>query len=372
MTSHRKRVLFVAPSLDGGGAERVMVILLRHLDRARFEPHLALLQRAGPYLSEVPQDVPIHELKVSRTRYAIPALIQIVWKLRPSAVLSTLREMNLSIILAKLFLPRDTRLLIRETILVSARLSQDSSNPRLWQWLYHHVYVRADKIICLADYMLSDLAENFGVPRQKMTRIYNPVDVDRIRELADAGENPYSGIGPHIVAAGKLSKQKGVDVLLNALAEVRKAIPLAELTILGQGPLESDLKAQRERLGLTEAARFVGFQSNPYPYFKHADVFVLSSRYEGLPNVVLEALALGTPVVATDCPGGVREILAGSRMGWLVPVSNAQLLAERIISVCNFGRDVSLRAEALEGILDKFRVERVIREYEDLLSLETF
>ncbi len=346
-----------------------MVILLRHLDRSRFEPHLALLQKVGPYLNEVPQDVPIHELRASRMRYAFPAIIRVVWRLRPTAVLSTLREMNLAMIIAKPFLPRGLRLLVRETTPVSAHLADDSRYPRMWHWLYRRCYVRADKIICGADYNLNDLAENFGIPRQKLARIYNPLDVDRVRQLADTGESPFSATGPHIVTAGRLSKVKGYDVLLNAMALVRKTISSAELTILGQGPLEFDLKAQRDRLGLSEAVHFAGFQLNPYPYLKHADLFVLSSRYEGLPNVVLEALALGTPVVATDCPGGVREILAGSRMGSLVPVSDARLLADKMVSACNSGRAISPRAEALEGIFDKFRVERVTREYEDLLAV---
>ena len=364
--TQRRRVLFVLPSLLGGGAERVMVILLRHLDRSRFEPHLALVNRTGPYLSEVPLDVPIHDLRSGRVRYALPTLLRLVWKLRPHVVLATLRELNWALLILKPLLPRGVKLIVREGISVSAYLAQDSQHPGLSRWLYRHYYARADKIICVADYIRNDLAEHFGIPLAKMILIYNPMDVERVRHLADAGENPLTDPGPHLVAVGRLWRQKGFDVLLDALALVRNLLP-AKLTILGEGPLELDLKAQSERLGLSGAVQFVGFQPNPYPYLKHADMFVLSSRYEGLPNVVLEALSLGTPVVATDCPGGVREILQGCSMGCVVPSSNPPLLAEAIISAFKSRKEKSSNARDMAGLLDRFGVERVMAQYEQII-----
>ena len=200
----------------------------------------------------------------------------------------------------------------------------------------------------------------------KMVVIYNPMDVERVRRLADAGENPFADPGPHLVAVGRLWKQKGFDVLLDSLALIRNSLA-AKLTIVGEGPLELELKAQSERLGLSGAVRFVGFQPNPYAYLKHADLFVLSSRYEGLPNVVLEALALGKPVVATDCPGGVREIIEGCRSGRLVPSDNPRLLAEAIVAALKSRNENSSTAHSLEKLLEKFGVERVTAQYEDLL-----
>jgi glycosyltransferase involved in cell wall biosynthesis len=364
--TQRRRVLFVLPSLVGGGAERVMVVVLRHLDRSRFEPHLAVVNKKGPYLSDIPEDVPIHDLGGGRVRYASPALLRLVWRLRPQAILSTLREVNLAVLVLKPLFPRGVKLIVREGIAVSADLDSGSQRQGFSRWLYRHYYAAADKIICVAEYVRKDLAEQFAIPLEKMVTIYSPADVQRIRELATANPNPYTGAGPHLVAAGRLSKQKGFDVLLDALALVRRTI-LAQLTILGEGPLEAELKAQAQKLGLLDSVCFAGFQTNPYPFFKHADLFVLSSRYEGLPVVLLEALSLGTPVVATDAPGGAGEILAGCSMGLLVPRSNAPALAQGIISALQSRAENPSSVDNLEGTLDKFRVERVMKQYEDLL-----
>lgn len=345
----------------------MVVTLLRHLDRSLFDLHLALLAGVGPYLKEVPEDVPIHDLKVFRVRRSPLAMIRLVRKLRPDIVLSTPRQVNVALGFVRSWLPRNVRILMREESSVAPELAEKSSCPRVWSWLYRHFYVKADTVICVSDYILNELAEDFAVPRNKMVRIYNPVDIDAVRKLAELGGSPYVGAGPHLVAAGRLTWQKGFDVLLDAMALVRKTLPGARLTILGDGPLQSELEDRRERLGLTDVVRFAGFQSNPFPYLKHANLFVHSARYEGLGNVILEALAVGTLVVATDSPGGVREILGGSSVGILVPHSDARLLAQGIVSACR-GEAVA-RAEDFDKVLAQVRINRVLREYEALFAV---
>ncbi len=368
MKSARRRVLFLMPTLGGGGAERVIVTLLRHLDRARFEPHLALVEAVGPYLEEVPADIPLHDLKAKRVRHAFPGIIRLSWKLRPHAIHSAMCELNLATVLSRPFLPPGLRLLIREDSLLSALNAQERHHPLVWNWLCRQLYARADKIICVGNYVLDDLANNFSIPRSKLARIYNPVDLDMARQQAEAGGNPYSGEGPHLVAAGRLSKEKGFDVLLDALPLARAAISHADLTILGEGPLKADLLAQRERLGLTRAVHLAGFQPNPYPYFKHADLFVLPSRFEGFGLVVMEALAVGTPVVASDCRGSVREILAGCPIARLVRPSDPKALAEGIISAFKTPNSELQSHGELDVFLSRFEVKRVMRDYEELLT----
>lgn len=368
MKAARRRVLFVMPNLGGGGAERVIVTLLRHLDRSRFEPHLALVRAAGPYLKEVPADVPLHDLKAGRVRHAFPGIIRLAWKLRPQAIHSTLCEMNMAMVILRPFLPPGIRLLIREGISPGAKSVHAKKHPMVWKWLYRWLYPWADKIICVGDFVADELADNFHVPRRKLVRIYNPVDIELVRKLADVAASPYQSDGPHLVAAGRLAYQKGFDILLEAMALVRNSLPACGLTILGEGELRSELLAQRERLGLKEAVHLIGFQRNPYPYLKHADLFVLPSRFEGMPNAVIEALAVGTPVVASDCPGAVREILRDCPIARLVPPSDPQALAETIVSALNSTHGELRPHEGLEAYLSRFEVKARVRDYEEILD----
>jgi glycosyltransferase involved in cell wall biosynthesis len=371
MNESKQRVLFVLPSLRAGGAERVMVTLLRHLNRARFEPHLAVGEKTGDLIKDLPADVPVHDLSASRVRYALPGLIRFVRKLRPDVVLSTLVELNLAVIAAKPFFPRGARLLVRETIAIRTRLAQTKRWPGAWRWLYRRLYSHADLIVCIGDFVRDELINEFGIPPARLQRIYNPVDIGRLRQLAPADQNPFTGDPPHLVAVGRLSKQKGLEILLPAVRQARDALPTLSLTLVGDGPLRADLASLGDRLGLGDALRFAGFQANPYPYLRHADLLVLSSHYEGLPNVVLEALALGTPVVATACAGGVREILApvaSSGAAWLAPPGDPQKIAEALVRAWNVRRDAPRSLEEFDRFVQPFDVETIVREYEELLA----
>ncbi|PYP90913.1 MAG: hypothetical protein DMG65_09795 [Candidatus Angelobacter sp. Gp1-AA117] len=363
MSTGRKRVLFLVPAFagGGGGAERVISILLRHLDRTKFELHLGVIQERSAVFQDIPDDVIVHDLRVSRMRYALLPIINLLWKVRPQTVLSTVVYLNVLLVLARPFLPR-VKLLLREATIPSAFIAQQARHPRVWRWFYRHLYKRADSIICLSDFMLKDLAEQFGLPQEKLIRIYNPVDVDYVRRSAESFGNPYSGDGPHLVTVGRLQREKGLDVLLEAMPGILQAFPMARLAVLGEGPLEAELKAQIRKLGLGESVNFLGFQPNPCPYLKYADLFVLPSRVEGMPNALLEALALGKDVVASDCPGGVREIQDAVKSMVLVPPEDPQALAEAIIAALQSPSS----SRTGEG-LGRFKVQTAIAEYSALL-----
>lgn len=350
------------PSLAGGGVERVILTLLRHLDREKFELHLAVLWASGEFVDDVPEDVKLHDLHSSRLRYALPGLVRLIWKLRPNTVLSTMAYINLLLIMARPLLPRGTRLLVREAGVVRCEIQDTVQYPRLWKWLYRHVYWRADRVVCQSDWMLKDFVEYFKLPREKLVRIYNPVDTERVQRWAEIGGNPYSGDGPHLVAAGWLRRVKGFDVLIKAMPAVRARLPHVRLTILGQGPLQLELAEQARRLGVAEVVRFAGHQRNPWRWFRHAGAFVLSSRHENLSNAVLEALALGTPVIAADCPGGMKEVQAVSKGMIVVPPEDPNALAEAIVKVCTQPRVSRDHGPA------KFDLQRALVEYSSLLS----
>lgn len=365
----KKRVLFLIPSLSGGGAERVFTILLRHLDRSRFEPQLAVLEAKGAYVADIPSDVVVHDLRVRRVRYALPHIIWLIWRTRPQIVVSTLGHLNIALSMFRWMLPADVKIVVREAVVVSSLLREELGNSRLWTWLYRHSYKHADKVICLSDSMVEDMVNSFGLPRKKLIRIYNPVEVARVREQADLGSNPYSGPGPHLVAAGRLTRQKGFDVLLDAMPAVLQELPTARLTILGEGPLRSALETQARTLGLAGVVSLPGFERNPWRYLRHANIFVLPSRYEGLPNVMLEALALGTPVVAADCPGAVKEVYQFTNGISLVPMEDSAALAQAVTSGLRRGETRLRRFERADQCLPQFRLESAISEYSEAFEL---
>lgn len=364
----KKKVLFVVPSLFGGGEERMAVHLVNHLDRDRYEPILALGAIEGPYLKDVRDDVTIHELGAKRARGAFTAILSVMWRLRPDAVVSFL-GLNMAVAMARPFFPKGTRVIVRQGSTTTAFLGEVEQSSRLRAAIYRNafrtLYRLPDAIVCQCDFMLRDLAGNFSLPTTNMVRIYNPVDIENVNKLADDGASPYTGAKPHLLTIGNMSYAKGYDILLPAFKLVRERHPGATLTIVGNGDNRMMLENLTDELGLRDAVRFAGFQLNPFVYLKHADLFVSSSRYEGMAFVILEALACGTPVVATDCPSGNREIIEEGFNGWIAKPEDVESLADTIsraiVEYPLLDRD-AIRARCEE----RFSIERIVAQYDDL------
>jgi glycosyltransferase involved in cell wall biosynthesis len=249
---------------------------------------------------------------------------------------------------------------------VSAVL-QGYAHPEWWAWAYRRYYGNFDRLICQSKYMRDDLVDRFNFPIAKTMVINNPVDVERIRRLAaepvntgfarQASDEAGKGL-INLVSAGRLAEEKGYDLLIEALAICRN--PRLRLTLLGEGPLHGELAAFAQSKGLSGQVRFVGFQKNPYPFLARADAFVLSSRFEGFPNVVLEALACGTPVIATPSPGGVREILEGVDGCVLADSTTAEALAK---ALAGFNGNYRMPLDVVEP----YAVATIVKRYEQVL-----
>jgi len=233
----------------------------------------------------------------------------------------------------------------------------------IFHLMYRILYPGFDCVICQSFDMLNDLVKHFGLPRNKAVVINNAVDIKRINSQICNEEKCFESGKVNLLAVGKLKYQKGFDLLLQSLA-LLKGLDF-HLTILGHGPEEENLKSIALELGLGGDVTFAGFVQNPYPYMSQADLFVLSSRFEGFPNVVLESMACGTPVVAFECPGGINEIIVDGVNGYKVPPGDTVALSEAI------KKSVQTRfnADSIKGYVEKeFSLRKIILEYEKVLS----
>jgi glycosyltransferase involved in cell wall biosynthesis len=316
--------------MGGGGAQQVMALLARGLSRERFEVHLALVRSGDPGLKTAPPGVTVHALDAKRARAAAFPLLRLVWRLRPAVILSGAPEISFLVLLLRPFLPAGTRVLVRQNSTVSNALRYGGV-PRYTRLLYRVLYRRADCVICQSAAMADDLAREIGMARGKIVVLPNPVDIEGILAARNR-PSAWSGEGPHLLAAGRLVPEKGFDLLIEALVEVRKQFPSADLTIAGSGREKRALDDLIEKDNLAGAVRIEDGLENPYALFPGATLFVLSSRYEGMPNALLEAAAAGLPLVATPASGGVVELLRGREGAWLAAEVGATALAEALIA----------------------------------------
>jgi len=337
-----KRFAIFLPALYGGGAERVMLSLAAGLAGQRYAIDLVLAQAEGPFLGEVPGSVRLVELnpwhlRALRTIGSLPALVRYLRNERPDALLSGLHA-NIIALWARRLAGTSQRVVISEHCTFSVQNQQlPGWYSRLMLRLVRCFYPWANGIVAVSEGVADDLAQVAGIPRDRIRVIYNPIVTPEIQAkakvlLAHPWFKPCEP--PVVLAIGRLTAQKDFSTLIQAFARVRQT-HAARLLILGEGEERPDLEALVRQLNLERDVRLPGFVPNPYPYMAQASVFVLSSRWEGLPTVLVEALYCGTPIVATDCPSGPREILRDGQYGRLVPVGNVASLALAIEAMLN-------------------------------------
>ncbi len=345
--------------MNGGGAERVVLSILQHLDRDSYEPILVMMKKEGRYLSYIPKDIEVITLKAQQARFAIFKIIKIIKEQKPDVVFTSLAYLNLIIAIIRPLFSKEIRFIARESNTVSVRNKREKY-PRLFDWLYKNVYKNFDTIVTQATYMRDDLANNYGIDTTKMVIIYNPVDSKNILEKASQ-DNPLRYHDSYnLLAVGKLGYQKGFDMLISIMTKLDDSY---HLTILGEGADKEKMKQQIEKCGLKSRITMAGFCDNPYAYMQEADLFVLSSRYEGLPNVVLESFICGTPVVAFNAPGGTGEIIDEGVNGFLVAPFDENAFAQKIEKARNFAFD---HEAIMIATKEQFAIEKIIKEYEKL------
>jgi len=328
MTVRADRILLVLPSLERGGGERVLLQLAGSFLAAGREVHVAVLVGGGPLRPVVPDTVTLHELidagdapkGLALAWKALPKLASLIRTVKPHAVLSTMTGTNLLVVLACMRARIRTRLVLREA---SSLVNTKSALKRqAMRWLYR----RADALVAVSAGVAQDL-RGLGLADDRIHVIRNPVDVERLRQLASVGSAPLiQNKTPYVVSLGRLTEAKDFPTLLRAYA-TSALCDSHYLIIVGEGEQRANLENLMRDLGLADRVLLTGAMDNPHGVLAGAAMHVLSSRWEGYPNVLLEALALGVPVVSTDCPHGPREILDGGRYGRLVPVGDVVALA---------------------------------------------
>ena len=359
------RVALFLPKLEGGGAERITLNLARGLYERGHTVDLVVAVGGGSYAEHVPEGVRLVELGARGSLVAVPALVRYLRRHPPNAFLSALNHANIVALWAARLAGYRGAVVVAEHN--DPRTGGRSTlNDHLFHRLMHWFYPWADRVIAVSQGVKEGLKETVGLPAESVEVIYNPVITPEVlKALRERPGHPFFAEPPVVLAIGRLTRQKNFANLLRAFAALRQDAD-ARLIILGEGELRQDLERQVASLGLTEVVSMPGFVDNPYAYLSEADLFVLSSDWEGLPTVLIEALAAGTPIVATDCRSGPREILQGGRYGTLVPLNDSAALGDAMRLALSKGR-----CAVDDAVVVPYSLERVTLAYETVLGLGT-
>lgn len=365
---NKSRLAILASFSGDGGMEVLISNLFGELQRQRFDARLLLIKARGGHIKRLPQSEHIHKLGPDSTWLTIPALIHFLRQHQPEVLFAAKHRAVIVAVIARALSGQNTRVV---ALLGSNKSEYLRHKGGLRRWLWYSTmrffYPRADLIITMSQGLADDIHLSSGTPRARIKVIPTPVIPPNLGELiAQPVNHPWlqPGQPPVIMGAGRFSPEKGFETLIRAFAQVRKQRE-CRLIILGKGELQEAYEALARELGVTADIAFPGFTSNYYAYLNKATLFVLSSSHEGAPNVIIDALACGTPVVATDCPSGPRELLQQGKYGPLVPVGNVDALARAMAATL----DDPLAGEFLQSGVTQYTAEASARAYLAAMTL---
>jgi glycosyltransferase involved in cell wall biosynthesis len=353
-------ILFILPKFSGGGAERVTLNLLSELKSRNYSVGIIVFDKSGPLLSIIPHNIPIYNLGTHTLRRSIIPLIRELRILKPKVIFSTFGYINVILLLTRKLLLKKTKIWIREANLPSISLP-NNPYPKLMSFLYKFTYGKSDKLICTSVKMKDEFVNNFSINNAIIKILPNPIDVELVRSLSTTIMRFDNG-GTCFVSSGRLTIQKGFDRLLLwfSMLENKKST----LVILGDGELKCKLINKVKFLNIQDQVKFLGFCNNPWQWYAGADVFLLPSYWEGMPNVVLESLACGTPVIATSSSGGILEIEQQACSGAVTVTHDEAKFLQAMRGVV-VHTDLKLRHSLLPHM---FQLDSVLNEVENLLN----
>ncbi len=374
-STRRVKVAFLVPCLIGGGAERSLLNIIGNLNPSRFQPLLIVYERIFDY--DVPRGISVFCIgdpggplleRVSTLFRLVRRLRMLLREQKPDVLVSFMPGPNLIALLTRLSGWKGG-LIVSERAAPSVNLSSSNvtlRRPWLWRFVARWLYPWADAVLVNAQQTADELRRQFGISRRVLQVIPNVVPLRRIRSLAVAADVAVRG--SFILAAGRLTAQKGFSSLLDAFAAIAPAHRHLRLIIIGKGELSERLHAQAVALSIESRVEFAGFLENPYALMSRATVFVLPSLYEGLPNALLEAMACGAPVIASDCPGGVRDVVTDGVNGILVPPADTIALSRALQRMlCDAALRRRLSREAARSIV-ALDIPALLPRYEALIA----
>lgn len=361
-------------SFAAGGAEKVCTTIANEMSKCGIAVHIVVLNGTGPLAERILPAVKVTDFSTRNPFNALIKTILFVRKQEPKCILCTHPHIAIALLALKYILRLPSRIHYRVSSTMSKSIPPQNQKYTLTSVLLKLcgkllplAIKRFDHIIAVSEGVSEDLTRHFRVPSNIITVIYNPVSLAEVAELSSQKLNdPWlENDTPTIVSAGRLVRAKGYHTLLRAFKILSDERPV-RLVILGDGPQRASLEKTAAHAGITEHLSMPGFKANPYAYMKRADLFVLSSEWEGMPNILLEAMACGCRIVSTDCDSGPRELLRNGEYGILVPVSDAEALSRAM-------------AQGLEGNIsvappswiDNFATERIVSQYIEALNLST-
>lgn len=365
LSSDDRYVAILLPSLAGGGAERVAVNLANSFAQRGYTVDMVLMSATGKFMGDLRPEIRVVDLQVKRLRGLLIPLMRYLRAQRPATLLANMWPITATALWACKFAQVDTRVVVAEHTTWSR---DEICSFRFKRWLVvtsmHYTFPFVDGIVTVSQGAADDLARIANLDRNAITVIYNPV-VGESKPATTTPQPPagwWSGSHRRVLAVGTLKAIKDYATLLDAFALLSQQVD-ARLLILGEGACRNELEQQARQLGITDRVFMPGFASAPSPYYQQTDLFVLSSTGEGFGNVIVEALAAGTPVVSTDCPSGPREILCGGQFGRLVPVGDAQALATAMAESLASPHD----SDALKARSQDFTIDKAVDQYEAML-----
>jgi len=355
------RIALFIPNFGGGGAERIMLRLANYFLTEGYLVDFIVIKDDGPYRALLPDRAQLVVLNTKKTIFAIPKLVQYLRRYKPDVLLSTLSTTNWVASFSVFLSFVNTRLVLRVAA-VPFKQKNDALSLLLYyldKLIYPIISKKAFSVIGISKGVTYGIVNNLGVSSSKVKTIYNPAYEKKIlSQSAEPNFHPwFDSDEPVILSVARLEKQKDYPTLLKAFHIVRRSIN-AKLIILGEGPERVNIERKVAELQITDNVHLVGFVTNPFSYMARANVLVCSSIYEGFGNVLVESLALNTPVVSTDCDAGPSEILENGKWGRLVPVGNAQLLSNAIIETLKEDKRTDLQQHAM-----RYSIEYVGQQY---------